>query len=255
MKTLVSVNEKGGVGKTALLNQLAFYFYHVKKSRILIVDTDTQKNTTYCQKKHKASIEMPGLTSSELFTRNITPQSIDTTESCIYYVPGDYSLADLEKKDINKAAKHFHENIKNLSASGFEYCFVDTAATIGTKLTATLLSADYIIAPIELEIFSITGVADLKNVIDKISKINKSLKFIGMIPNKVDYRNHLTKSNLTKLKENMSNLLIPHEIGNRTSISVATALGVPVSAIKKSAARVAAKEISAFSEYVYEKMQ
>lgn len=255
MKTLVSVNEKGGVGKTALLNQLAFYFYHVKKNRILIIDTDTQKNTTYCQKKHETSTEIPRLASSDLFTRSITLPSIDTTEPCIYFVPSDYNLADLEKKDINKAAKYFHENIKKFSAIGFEYCFVDTAATIGTKLTATLLSADYVIAPIELEIFSITGVADLKNVIDKISKINKSLTFIGMIPNKVDYRNHLTKSNLAKLKENMSSLLIPHEIGNRTSISVATALGVPVSAIKKSAARIAAKEISAFSEYVYAKMQ
>jgi len=46
MHTLCVFNNKGGVGKTTLLCNLAAYFALVEKKRVLVVDADPQCNAT-----------------------------------------------------------------------------------------------------------------------------------------------------------------------------------------------------------------
>lgn len=42
MKIFVSANEKGGVGKSAMADQFAWYLADVRNQRTLVIDTDQQ---------------------------------------------------------------------------------------------------------------------------------------------------------------------------------------------------------------------
>lgn len=43
MKTVVFANQKGGVGKSAILDQLAYYFVLQRQLRVVVIDFDHQK--------------------------------------------------------------------------------------------------------------------------------------------------------------------------------------------------------------------
>ena len=46
MKTIVLANQKGGVGKSAVCVQLAYFFHVIMGKRVLVIDLDHQHNSS-----------------------------------------------------------------------------------------------------------------------------------------------------------------------------------------------------------------
>lgn len=91
--------------------------------------------------------------------------------------------------------------------------------------------------------------------IGNIRKVNSKLAFLGILPSKVDMRNPRHKRHLEEIKMQYNEIVIPHIIGLRSSIADALSSSLPVWKIKKTAARKAAQEMKAVSNYVLNKMQ
>ncbi|MNW04368.1 hypothetical protein D3C71_2004490 [compost metagenome] len=62
-------------------------------------------------------------------------------------------------------------------------------------------------------------------------------------------------ANLAALREAYPQTVMPVSVGLRDSIAEALGNNMPVWEIKKTAARVATKEVRAFAQYVFEKME
>jgi chromosome partitioning protein len=88
-----------------------------------------------------------------------------------------------------------------------------------------------------------------------LRKANPKLKFLGMVPSKVDARNPRHGRHLQELERAYPQLMIPTGVGLRSSIADALASRVPVWKIKKTAARKATQEIRALATHVFEKME
>lgn len=252
MKTLVTANQKGGVGKTAIVVHLAFDFAE-RGLKVAVVDLDTQGNASYTLNDSKT-----GLKASDFFGVN----KIDLNsfvkkpeEAGIYLIESDPMLADMEKMSLESAGSNFRNNLSELDKMGFDVCLIDTAPSLGICMATGLIGADYVISPMELEVYSIQGIKKMNAVISNIRQVNNKLKFLGMIPSKVDNRKPRHKRHLEELSQAFPSLMFPVSVGLRDSIADALASGVPVWKIRKTAARKAVKEVRELANLVFTKME
>jgi len=247
MKTLVIANQKGGVGKTSTLVHLAFDFAE-RGLKVAVIDLDTQGNASFTLGVHKT-----GTKASDLFGEaaqfDLAP--IDN----IALVEADGRLADLEKLPLGKAATSFHASIAAIEAQGFDVCLIDTAPSLGNAMASALLSADFVASPIELEVYALAGIKKMIATVEAIQERNGKLELLGIIPSKVDSRNPRHIRHLADLSAAYPTLIIPTPIGYRSSIADALANFCPVWEIRKTSARVAAKEVRAMTQYIHDKME
>ena len=134
-------------------------------------------------------------------------------------------------------------------------CVIDTAPALGVRLVAALVSADFVLSPIELEAYSLQGIRMMVSTIQNVRKGNPALKFLGILPSKVDSRNPRHQAHLTELRTTYKGLLIPTAVGLRSSVADALALGEPVWTIRKTAARKAIREMREVAEHLHDAMK
>ena len=122
-------------------------------------------------------------------------------------------------------------------------------------MSAALASADFVLSPIELEVYSIQGIKMMLTTIFNIRKeCNPGLSFLGMLPSRVDARNPRHKAHLQELQAAYPKLLVPVSIGLRSSVANALASQMPVWRIRKTAARSAAKEFRELGNHIFNKL-
>jgi len=250
MKTLVTANQKGGVGKTSTLVHLAFDFFE-RGLKVAVIDLDAQANASHTLQAFKS-----GLTASELFASTPPDYAQATAKSKgMILIESDTGLANMDKMTLQEAGRNFQAAIKGLDDHGYDVCLIDTAPSLGVTMAVALLASDYVLSPIELEAYSIQGIKRMVTTITNIRRANPKLKFLGMVPSKVDARNPRHGRHLKELNQAYPQLMVPTGIGLRSSIADALASCVPVWKIKKTAARKATQELRALAAHVFEKME
>lgn len=256
MKTLVTANQKGGVGKTSTLVHLAFDFLE-RGLKVVVIDLDPQENASFTLKAHRC-----GLVASQLLSDAPTQATFaEVGSQRLTLIPANTGLANLEKRTLSDVGTNFRSSVAMLAKQGFDVCLIDTAPSLGIGLASALMAADYVLSPIELEAYSIQGIKKMVMTIANIRKgmpgvlANPKLRFLGMVPSKVDARNPRHGRHLLELNLAYPQLMIPTGVGLRGSIADALASGVPVWKIKKTAARKAAKEVRALADYVFKRME
>jgi len=250
MKTLVTANQKGGVGKTATLVHLAFDFIE-RGLRVVVIDLDTQANASFTLHAFNGP-----LSASDLFSAIPPATWPEPTEAPgMVLIGSDTSLPNIERLTLPVAGEHFRSSIARLAAQGYDVCLIDTAPSLGVTMAAALLAADYVLSPIELEAYSIQGIKKLLTTIGNIKRANPTLRFLGMVPSKVDSRNPRHARHLAELAGAYPQLMIPASVGLRSSIADALATCVPVWRIRKTAARKAAQEVRDLATHVFTQME
>lgn len=254
MKILVTANQKGGVGKTAVIVHLAFDFME-RGLKVAVVDLDAQANTSYTLDAFSDE-----RTASEMFFVE-TLLVAEPPPSGLALFKSNSDLIRLEKLPLDVANSRFQSSMRKLAGQQFDVCLIDTAPSLGVGMMTALYAADYVMSPIQLEAYSIRGIKMLLTTISHVRKpvpglvANPGLKFLGMLPSMVDSRKPRQVRNLSELQAAYSGLLIPHTIGFRDGIADALASGVPVWQIKTTAARKATLEVRAVAQYIFDKME
>lgn len=134
MKTLVVMNEKGGVGKTTLSIHAAWYF--AERYRTLVLDLDQQANLTYTLEGALSGVE-----AVQLFKE---PTRVPSA--------GHYTVAQatdelLEAERVDQSAiEVFRESVR-ANADAYDLCIIDTPPILGLRTLAALLAADAVLAP------------------------------------------------------------------------------------------------------------
>lgn len=248
MKSLVVANQKGGVGKTALVVNFALDFAE-RGLRVAVLDMDVQGNCTFTLNDHAL-----GVKASDVFLGSAL--RFEPPEPGIHLLPGDNRLIAVEEGGVDAATavENLRRGLAGLDKAGYDVCLLDSPAAPGVRFMAGLLAASHILAPIELEAYSIQGISNLVHTIGNARKSNPKAVFLGMLANKVDKRTPRHVAHLEQLAEAYPQLLLPVTIGLRGSIAEALVSGTPVWKSRKTAARAAAKEVRDAAQCVFERM-
>jgi len=252
MKTLVTAIQKGGQGKTFATCHLALDFKE-RGLRVAVADLDVQGNASYTLSNYKS-----GIKASQLF--RASPDTLvsyfsPSTDRTLCLIEGDPGLADIEGlMNVGEAASQLKINLKALSEF-FDVLLIDTPPSLGVIMSSAVLVSDFMLSPLEMEAYSLQGFQKMVTVINNLRKLNPSLKFLGMVPNKVDGRKPRHVQNLSTLRNSYPDLMVPFAIGLRDSIAQALGEKMAVWEVKKTAARIASHEVRALAQYVIEKME
>jgi chromosome partitioning protein len=239
MKTLVLANRKGGVGTTATSCQFAFYLVH-RGLRVLLADFDHQGNSSRCLARSGLSSTAPF--SSSMLLAGQAGASDALPSASLVVVPADDDLSTLERQpDRHNAFVNVLHDFLASVASQFDVCVIDTNPNPDIRYAAALLSANYLLSPIELKQEAIDGIGALlhhgRYGVQRVKRaLNPGLDFIGILPTMVE-ANAFQRANLQQLVMAYPSLLIPvHRDGvagyafvpNRTAVAEAQAAGVPL---------------------------
>ena len=263
MKTLVLANQKGGVGKSAIATQLAHYSRTIGL-RVLVIDLDHQRNTSRPLMAHADVMTLP-VTSGTVLEEDATVE-IRTTDQ-IVLLAGDDKLTALEKQAGNHNA--FATRLRNLLKAcdqSFDLCIIDTNPNPDIRYASALISADYALAPVQLNQEAIEGIAGLlghpRFGLSKIkTALNPKLE-LGILPNLVE-PTPFQRGNMITLTEKFGTRLVSEKragetrygfIPKRSAIAEAQAVGQFLPELKKTAARDAWNEIQPVFDMVLSRM-
>ncbi|HBC40390.1 MAG TPA: chromosome partitioning protein ParA [Pseudanabaena sp.] len=213
MKTIAIYHNKGGVGKTTTTINLAAAISR-KGLKVLIIDLDSQANTTYAAGLMKFETEEEDtLKDSNIYNVVFYPKSNYIPEvalkSTFTYPPVDVIPAHLnliwqEQRLVDKDSSKTHL-IKKLELVKDEYdvVLIDTPPSLNLYAKIALIACDYLIIPSDLKPFANEGLRNVKNFIEEIDEfrtfINKpAIEVLGVLPSKILTNANYIKATLPK---------------------------------------------------------
>lgn len=187
MESIAFFNNKGGVGKTTLLCNVAAFLALERGKKVLVIDADPQCNATQLMLDELEVIELYDDGSAFTIHSVIHPLSIGRGYSNhieprrianygLDLIPGDPRLAlkeDLLSKDWQDAVAG---DIRGLRTSylfaqlltrckDYDYVFFDMGPSLGSINRAVLLACDYFVSPMSIDIFSLKAIENISTAI------------------------------------------------------------------------------------------
>ena len=223
-------NQKGGVGKTTIVFHLA-HVWSGKGKRVLCVDMDPQGNlsSSFCPE----GIPEESLVSAVFRKRR--PEVL-RTESGIFLAASDIGLSVYEKDLSLKnyfCLKSWLDSIRD-----FDIVLIDTPPSLGLFTVNALTAAHYVIAPVDISVYAIRALTDLKNSLKELSGVTKSPKLVGVILSSFTKFHRSSRAIKEHLDEEYRELLFSTVIPNSTKVKEALILGTPVWKIKGDVSRL-----------------
>lgn len=186
MKTIAIINLKGGVGKTVTAVNMAAILAIDYKKRVLIVDADSQCNTTEFYGGSAgagtlADVLRPGYDEKRcmLDIQETDTRRLDLLAACDALMDLDLTAVEQRTADPYGLQRFCGE----LDFMGnYDYVIIDCAPAFNAATTAALLAAQDAIIPIKLDAFSLRGMANLTRQLANMSRINPRLRLAGLLP-------------------------------------------------------------------------
>lgn len=215
MEIITVTNQKGGVGKTTTAQHLAIGLKN-KGFRVLLIDADQQTNLSYTLNwDYNISLY-------EVIKKQVNTKDAIFHSSQCDVIGGNIKLANADKEFCDTGKEFLFKEALEQIKDDYDYIVIDTPPALGTITVNALTCSDSVIIPAQSDVFSLTGLGQLNNLINTVKKYtNPNLKIKGILLTKYNDRTILNKN----LKQTMQNA--SEQIGSKvynTTIREATAI-------------------------------
>ena len=233
MARVVAVaNQKGGVGKTTTVINLAASLA-IAERRILLVDADPQGNLTsgVGRKGHATSAGTiyTALTSLDP-TTDARPFMLATAVDRMQLIPADRHLTGAEIELVSLSGRE--ERLRALLASArddFDYIFIDCPPSLGLLTLNALVAADAVLIPLHCEYFALEGLADLVGTMHRVrAALNPALDIEGVLLSMYDERTNLGQQVATDVRQFFKEKVFRTVIPRNVRLGEAPSHGMPV---------------------------
>ena len=188
IRTTAIVNLKGGVAKSTTVINMAAILAKRHCRKILIIDADSQCNTTEFFGGENAGDTLAGVLRGSRYCEDaefIARHAIQSTGiENLDLIPADDTLMDMDLSaassgdvDVN-VLRSMVEAVREV----YDYVLIDCPPAFNAAAAAALVAADDVVIPIKLDAFSLRGMINLTRQIKNMRKINPRLRIVGVLP-------------------------------------------------------------------------
>jgi chromosome partitioning protein len=199
-QTIIAVvNQKGGVGKTTSVINIAAELAAEGKS-VLLVDLDPQGNASSGLGVLKEQIRA---TTYELIAGNAKLVDVvhETHVAKLFVVPSTADLAGAEVELVAKQKREFALKT-SLELASYDYVFIDCPPSLGLLTINALTAAHKVLIPVQAEYYALEGLSQLLNTIQAVrGSTNPQLELLGIALTMFDKRNSLSEQVLAEVNQ------------------------------------------------------
>ncbi len=216
MKTISIICQKGGVGKTTTVVNVASVFASLGY-KTLVLDLDPQGNVStylnYDKNTDKFTDTVDLLEKKEVITPGLITENLDILSSNI-------KISKFNEEKIVGGSK-LQQAFQNIIFKEYEIIIIDTPPTMSSLVQEALSVSDYYLIPAKPEFLAVEGVAQAMEFAKKtISSINNANPlFLGVLLNQIDKRRSSYLEFVSELEYLLADKLLTSKISQTAEIA------------------------------------
>ena len=226
-RVVTVINQKGGVGKTTTVINIAAQIA-LRGFRVLVIDSDSQGNCATGLGVDKSKVKN---TTRDLILRPET--AVDSRHATavenLHIIVGDRSLIGLEQEMMRQLGreKRMKEALQPLLAH-YDLVLIDTPPSLGLVTINALVASDGVLVPVQTEYFALEGLALLSGTIREVrSLLNEKLGVDGVLLT-MHSQTLLNKQVAGEVLENFPDLVVKPAIRRNVRLAEAPSHGIPI---------------------------
>ncbi len=230
-KNIIAViNQKGGVGKTTTVINLASAL-SILGQNCLVIDLDPQGNATTGLGKSNLE-ENKNIYNLLIKKINIKDAIQSTRINGLDIIGSNVNLSGLEVETANDSDRAFalKKIVKedNEFLSKYDNIFIDCPPSLSLLTIMALVSSNEILVPLQTEFFALEGITQLVKTIDRIKEsLNPKLKVRGILLTMFDRRNKLSSEVDLEARNYFKEKVYKNVIPRNVRLSEAPSHGLP----------------------------
>jgi chromosome partitioning protein len=226
-------NRKGGVSKTTTAVNMSSILTEIGY-KVLLIDLDAQGDST-----QNLNVDCDNL---EYTIYDVLVNDLPITNAIIHtafnidLVGANKNLANAEIQLHNKLNRDSLLSMAiNKTNLPYDFIIFDLPPDLGLLSINGLVATDEVIIPVDIGIFSLTGINELISLMGLIKKgqLNTNINLMGVLITKVDNRTNLSKEIESILSEALGNKVFKTQIRQNIKIADSQSKNKPINHFDK----------------------